>query len=107
MNFDGLIDEVSIYARALSDYEIATLANAGLTTCPTLSGLASPSQDLDADGLCEDINGNGLSDFGDIVTLFQQIDSPEVQDNAATFDFNGNGLADMGDVVELFTRLVS
>ena len=64
--------------------------------------MSSPVQDLDGDGLAEDINSNGRLDFADIVALFVHLDSDEVQNNAAVFDFGGNGTVDMADVVALF-----
>jgi len=73
-----------------------------MPTCPTLPGLASPSQDLDGDGLCEDINGNGRLDFDDVIQLFEHITAPEVVNNAEVFDFNHNGRVDMSDIIELF-----
>lgn len=72
---------------------------------PTLSGLTSPVRDNDGDGLAEDINGNGGSDFADITIFFQGMTSPEVTDNADLFDFNQNSSLDFGDVVTLFTNM--
>ena len=74
---------------------------------PTLPGLSNPSQDLDGDGLAEDINGNGRLDFDDIVKFFKHISSQAIQSNSPDFDFNDNGLIDMDDIVQLFMILVS
>lgn len=74
---------------------------------PTLPGLIEPAQDLDGDGLAEDVNGNGRLDFDDIVKLFKNVSSTEVTDNSDDFDFNGNGTVDMDDIVKLFMMLVS
>ncbi len=71
-------------------------------SCPTLPGMESPAQDLDSDGLCEDVNGNGRLDFADVRDFFRHLDSPEVQGNQEAFDFNGNGRVDMADVKVLF-----
>lgn len=72
------------------------------------TGIASASDinDLDGDGLYEDLNGNGRLDFDDVTTLFEYIDilggHPLV---AACFDFNRNGRLDFADVVALFNLL--
>ena len=74
------------------------------------SGIGSVSagniNDLDRDGLYEDLNGNGRLDFDDVVTLFDMIDilgaHPFI---ALCFDFNHNGRLDFADVVTLFGRL--
>ena len=60
-----------------------------------------PPYDLDDDGLCEDVNGNGRLDFDDAVTLARNIDTEVVQLNWQRFDFNGNGRADFDDAVRL------
>ena len=74
---------------------------------PTFPGLEFPVQDLDGDGLTEDINGNGRFDFADIVVLFEQLDSPAVVDNQQYFDFNGNGSVDFTDIRDLFNLLIN
>ena len=76
-------------------------------TFPTLAGMDAPAQDLDGDGTAEDVNGNGLFDFADILHMFLLLDSPEVQDNFPDFDFNANGAADMADVVSIFDMLLA
>ena len=71
--FNGVMDEVRIYSRALNGTEIANLAGVEPPP-PTLPGMTSPVQDLDGDGLAEDINGNGRLDFADLVVLFDNLD---------------------------------
>ena len=72
------------------------------------AGIASATNinDLDGDGLYEDLNGNGRLDFDDVTTLFENIDilggHPLV---ASCFDFNRNGRLDFADVVALFNLL--
>ena len=75
--------------------------------CPTLPGLPAPAGDLDGDGLCEDINGNGRLDFDDVAEFFEHLNSVEVQSNISKFDFNGTGTVDMDDIVHLFGKLLS
>ena len=54
-----------------------------------------------------DLNGNGLLDFADVLSMFLHLDSPEVQENFPDFDFNANGAADMADVVLIFDTLLA
>jgi PKD repeat protein len=75
------------------------------TVAPVIPGAAYPSQDLDKDGLSEDVNGNSRQDFDDVVTLFNAMDSPEVQENTDYFDFNGNGRIDFDDIVRLMNTV--
>ena len=65
-------------------------------------GVNSP-RDLDGDGLFEDWNGNGRTDFQDVVLFFSTIGSRGVY--AQGSDFNGNGRTDFADVVWLFNNL--
>lgn len=62
-------------------------------------------RDLNNDGLYEDINGNGLPDFNDVVTFFNQIDWITENEPAGAFDFNNNGQIDFNDIVTLFNEL--
>ncbi len=73
---------------------------------PTLDGQTSPIADLDADGLTEDLNGNGRFDFNDLVVLFNVLDSPEIQNNADLFDFAPDGAVNFNDVVGLWLMIV-
>ena len=75
--------------------------------CPTLPGLPASAGDLDGDGLCEDINGNGRLDFDDVAEFFEHLNSVEVQSNISKFDFNGTGTVAMDDIVHLFGKLLS
>lgn len=63
-------------------------------------------QDLDGDGLYEDINGNGRADFADVVLFFNSFEHwQQTGPMAALFDFNRNGRLDFADVVALFNAL--
>jgi PKD repeat protein len=64
--------------------------------------LTAPVQDLDGDGLAEDVNANGLQDLADIVDFFQAFGDTALTENVHVFDFNRNGLLDFDDVVTLF-----
>jgi len=71
---------------------------------PPLPGKEHFPTDQDNDGLYEDINGNGLIDFDDVVEFFQHFDYIEENWPTETVDFNGNGLTDFDDIVELFMQ---
>jgi len=62
---------------------------------------AKPPQDLDGDGLYEDINGDGQLTLDDPALLGLHFKEPAVQDNARAFDFNNDGLVDFDDVLAL------
>jgi PKD repeat protein len=68
-------------------------------------GGAGPSRDTDADGICEDINGNGRADFADVVLYFNRMDWIAANEPVALMDCNANGRIDFADVVWLFNRL--
>ena len=69
---------------------------------PSIAPNLPPPQDLDGDGLYEDVNGNGRLDFDDIVKLFKNYKNLASSEWAEFFDFNKNGKLDMGDIVYLF-----
>jgi|GEM_PF-644705 len=58
-------------------------------------------QDLDGDGLCEDLNNNSQLDFDDAVQLALHIDQLALAGGEQYFDFNGNGRLDFDDAVQL------
>ena len=70
-----------------------------------LLGVANPPGDLDHDGLYEDVNGNGVADFNDVVLYFNQIEWIGNNEPNVAFDFNRNGRIDFGDVVTLFNMM--
>ena len=45
-------------------------------------------------------------DFDDVVTFFENFNTPEVQNNWSVFDFNSNGRVDMDDLMALFERII-
>jgi PKD repeat protein len=61
--------------------------------------------DLNNDGLYEDVNGDGASDFSDVVLFFNQMDWIADNEPISAFDFNQNGTIDFNDIVILFNRL--
>lgn len=61
----------------------------------------APPQDLDRDGLYEDINADGKLSIEDAALLGFNIDKPAVQESARAFDFDNDGDADFDDVLTL------
>jgi PKD repeat protein len=78
--------------------EIGTL-EVGMTSVP---GQENSPQDLDGDGLYEDLSGDGSLSFVDVELYFHQMDWIEDNLPVANFDFNGNGRIDFDDIVDLF-----
>ena len=71
---------------------------------PVPGGSAAP-RDLNADGVYEDVNGNGRKDFDDVVLAFTQMSWIAAHEPVAAFDLSGNGRIDFADVVRLFATL--
>jgi len=66
-----------------------------------------PPQDLDGDGLFEDVTGDGEFTVGDVQALFEHLDEPAVQDRADQFDFSGDNAdaVTVADIQALFFEL--
>jgi PKD repeat protein len=78
--------------------EIGSL-EVGMTSVP---GQENSPQDLDEDGLYEDLSGDGSLSFVDVELFFHHMDWIEDNLPIANFDFNGNGRIDFDDIVDLF-----
>jgi PKD repeat protein len=76
-----------------------------VTSTPIPGQTASP-QDLDGDGLYEDLTGDGTLSFVDVEVFFYQMDWIEANLPIENFDFNGNGRIDFDDIVDLFQKIV-
>lgn len=48
-----------------------------------------------------DVDGDGETDYADVVDLFERFNSTAVRDDVGSYDFNGNGRLDFDDIVEL------
>jgi len=70
----------------------------------SLPGHQDQSIDLDNDGLYEDVNGDHVFNFGDVVDFFEAFDSIPLED-WQYYDFNGDGSVNFGDVIALFKML--
>jgi PKD repeat protein len=62
----------------------------------------SPAQDLDGDGVYEDVNGDGTVSVLDVQTLFADRDGTTVTNNPAAFDFNDDGEFSLLDIQTLY-----
>jgi PKD repeat protein len=76
-----------------------------VTSVIPIPGHTNPPSDPDSDGLYEDLNGNGMKDFDDVVQFFKYLEWIEDNEPIACFDFNGNGLIDFADIVTLFKEV--
>ena len=65
-------------------------------------GCANPPTEIN--GVMSDINGNGVLDYDDVVSYFQNMDWMVQQTDVgiAPFDYNNNGRADYNDLVRLY-----
>jgi hypothetical protein len=70
-----------------------------------MPGSSARPTDIDGDGLCEDVNGNGRKDFADVVLYFNQMTWISANEPVSAFDYNGNSRIDFADVVWLFNHL--
>ena len=77
------------------------------TPQPPPIGGGGPPQDLNGDGLHEDVRGDDEFTILDVQALFDNLDSDAVQNNAAAFDFSGLDPDEVTifDVQALFNRL--
>jgi PKD repeat protein len=72
---------------------------------PVFPGYTNPPTDPNHDGLYEDINGNGILDFNDVVAYYDNIDWIVENMQLEFFDYNKNGLIEFDDVVMLYDML--
>jgi PKD repeat protein len=61
--------------------------------------------DPDGDQLYWDVNGNGIIDFNDVATYFQNMQWTRDNQYLPFFDYNKNGYIDFNDVIRLFQRV--
>jgi hypothetical protein len=66
-----------------------------------------PPTDVDADGVYEDLDGDGAATYADVVALFRAMGAPDLAGRADRVDFNGNGRLDFADVVALFDEVAN
>lgn len=63
-----------------------------------IGGSTNPPQDLNGNGLDEDINGDGKLTPADLSLFALNIDSKVIQMHVESFDFNGDGAVNLADV---------
>ncbi len=91
-----------IYLASATDATPLPGVPPGVVAVP--GGTGSP-RDLNGDGVCEDVNGNGRKDFADVVLYFNQMSWIAANEPISAFDYNGNDRIDFADVVWLFNHL--
>lgn len=62
-------------------------------------------QDIDDDGLYEDINGDGEVNFPDVNTFFAKSDRSVIRDYPQYYDFTGDGQINLQDTMALFNMV--
>jgi PKD repeat protein len=104
--------DLSVSADALgtesgSSYQVGATDGASIEVIPlpSLGDYEGPPQDLDDDGVYEDVNGDGQLTVTDVQAIFVNRDSDAVTENGALFDFNGDGSFTIVDVQYLFANL--
>jgi YVTN family beta-propeller protein len=88
-----------------TDSKLATISVSAQSVLSVLPGYTNPPSDLDQDGLYEDVNGNGMLDFDDVVAYYDNMEWIEENVQLELFDYNNNGLIDFDDVVKLYDML--
>ena len=88
-----------------TDSKSATINVSVKSVLSVLPGYTNPPTDLDYDNLYEDINGNGMLDFDDVVAYYDNMEWIEENVQLELFDYNKNGLIDFDDVVKLYDML--
>jgi PKD repeat protein len=68
-------------------------------------GYTSLPTDPDHDGSYEDINGNGIMDFDDVVAYYVYMDWISENTPVTLFDYNNNNIIDFDDVVKLYNLI--
>jgi PKD repeat protein len=94
----------SYFGSGPSEYELTVNVTED-AELPPVCAECDPPGDLDGDGTYEDVNGNGVVGFGDVVTLFENLDSDAVTENTARYDYDDSGDVGFGDVVSLFDTI--
>ena len=88
-----------------TDSKTATINVSTQSVPPVFPGYTNPPTDPNHDGLYEDINGNGILDFNDVVAYYDNIDWIVENMQLEFFDYNKNGLIEFDDVVMLYDML--
>ncbi|ACL16768.1 Kelch repeat-containing protein [Methanosphaerula palustris] len=96
---------VALQAFTAAGYSSTHQVSVAVVPMPSISPSVNTPQDLNHDGLYEDLDGNGVFDFNDVVLFFNQMDWIADYEPVTAFDFDRNGRIDFNDIVVLFTTL--
>ena len=88
-----------------TDSKLVTINVSTPSVLPVFPDYTNPPTDPNHDNLYEDINGNGIMDFDDVVAYYDNMDWIAENALVAFFDYNKNGLIDFDDVVKLYDML--
>lgn len=97
-----------LFDQSGNGYSVSSVSNATVevTAGPgDITGNGQAANDLDNDGVYEDINGDNSVNIGDVQALFNNLNSDAVQNNPNLFNINGEGGVNIGDVQALFSRV--
>ncbi len=83
-------------------HEVRTAAGPSILAVPPDTSL---STDTTGDGKSDDIKGNGIKDFAEVVLYFNQMTRITANEPVPAFDYTCNGRIDFADVVWLFNNL--
>ena len=96
--------KIQLYNTSAGTVEATDHVNLTAATGPgdiNRNGLSA--QDLDGDGLYEDVNGDGSVDLLDVQTLFAKINT--LSDSSLNFNEDSGGNVDLLDVQALFNNI--
>jgi PKD repeat protein len=88
-----------------SEIEAELAAGTLEVTMVAIPGQTASPQDLDGDGIYEDLTGDGSFSFVDVEVYFHHIDWIEDNLLIEDFDLNENGRIDFDDIVDMFQML--
>jgi parallel beta-helix repeat protein len=98
------IVNLTVWNENGKDSKLATI-NVSAQPLTVFPGYTNPPSDLDQDGLYEDVNGNEILDFDDVVAYYDNMEWIEGNVPLEFYDYNNNGLIDFDDVVKLYDML--
>jgi lysophospholipase L1-like esterase len=101
-NAEGMKKMAAVWYAALTKFLPPPTPAPAVVAVP---GGAGVPNDLDGDGLYEDVNGNRRTDFADATLFFRQVSWIGASEPLKAFDFNANGRIDFADIVRLFQKL--
>jgi PKD repeat protein len=87
------------------DSKLATIEVSSTAILPVIFSSKNPPTDPNHDGRYEDVNGNGVQDFDDVIEYYDNMEWIEENATPDLFDYNKNGLIDFDDVVKLYDML--